>query len=52
MHFKQYEVLGPAFQRLSSYRNWKAEKIETETAIEMPEGMDCSNFPVDGSLWF
>ena len=43
MHFKQYEVLGLAFQKHSSYRDWKAEKTETKTAIEMPEGMDCSN---------
>ncbi|XP_057486350.1 uncharacterized protein LOC130772493 isoform X2 [Actinidia eriantha] len=41
--FYAYEVLGPAFQTHSSYCDWKAEKTETETTIEIPEGMDCSN---------
>ncbi|PSS09438.1 Transcription factor like [Actinidia chinensis var. chinensis] len=38
-----YEVLGPAFQKHSCYCDRKAEKTETETAIEMPDGMDCSS---------
>ena len=38
-----YEVLGPAFQKHCSYRDWKAEKTKTEKAIEMPDGMDCSS---------
>ena len=38
-----YEVLGPAFQKHSSYHDWKAEKTKTEKATEMPDGMDYSS---------
>ncbi|PSS14004.1 Transcription factor like [Actinidia chinensis var. chinensis] len=38
-----YEVLGPAFRKQSSYRDWEEEKTVTERVSEMPERMENSS---------
>ena len=42
-----HEALGPAFLKQSNYCDWETEKAETETTIELPEGMSSSQLTSD-----